>query len=105
MNTKLINCRARLLKFEEKEKQWERDAGLWAEKEKYFETKQAELEKELKELKEKDKEQQVPVVSSSVQSGTYSLSQAMSQVILKALEITGLKKQNKNLEDMVVKKE
>ena len=57
------------------------------------------MERELKELKEKDKEQQVQVISSSVQSGTDYLSRAMSQVILKALEITGLKKQNKNLED------
>ena len=44
MTTELIDCKERLLKFEEKEKQWEKDAGLWAEKEKDFETKQAELE-------------------------------------------------------------
>ena len=91
-----------MLKFEEKDKQWEKDAGLWAEKEKDFETKHEEL---WKELKEKDKEQQVPFISSSIQSGTNSLSQAMSQVSLKALEVTGLKKQNKNLEDIAEKKE
>ena len=45
------------------------------------------------------------VISSSVQYGTYSLSQAMSQVNLKDMEITGLKNQNKNLEDIAVKRE
>ena len=84
----MIDCKERLLKFEEKEKQWEKDAGIWAEKEKAFETKQAELEKE---LKEKHKEQKVPVISYSVQSGAYSLSQDMSLVSLKDLEIIGLK--------------
>ena len=59
MNTELIDCQARLLNFEVKEKQWEKDAGLWAEKETDFETKQAELEKE---QKEKNKEQQVQVI-------------------------------------------
>ena len=58
-----------------KEKQWKKDVGLWAKKEKSFETKQAELEKE---LKEKNKEKQVKVISPFVQSGTDSLSQAMS---------------------------
>ena len=39
------------------------------------------------------------VISPFVQSGADSLSQAMSWVSLKDLEITGLKNQNKNLED------
>ena len=85
-----------------KEKQWKKDVGLWAKKEKSFETKQEELEKE---LKEKNKEKQVKVISPFVQSGTDSLSQAMSQVSLKYLEIIGLKNQNKNLEDIDEKKE
>ena len=75
LNTELIDCKARLLNFEEKEKQWEKDAGLWVEKEKDFETKQAELENE---LKKKNKEKQVQVISPSEQSGADSLSQAMS---------------------------
>ena len=45
------------------------------------------------------------VISSSIQSGTDSLSQAMSRVSLKVLEITSLKNQNKNLEDIAEKKE
>ena len=96
----MINYRARLLRFEEKEKQWERDVGIWDEKQKNFETKQAELEKELEELKKNNKEQQVSVIPYYVQTGTYSLAQAMSRVNLKALEITGLKKRNVDLEDM-----
>ena len=48
LNIELIDCKARLLKLEEKEKKCEKDAGLWVEKENKFETKQAELEKELK---------------------------------------------------------
>ena len=47
----------------------------------------------------------MPVVSSSVQCGADSLSQAMSWVSLKYLEITSLKNQNKNLEDIDGKRE
>ena len=36
LTTGLVDCKARLLKFEEKEKQWKKDAGLWVEKEKDF---------------------------------------------------------------------
>ena len=61
--TELIDCKERLLKYEEKEKQWEKDAGLWDEKENTFETKHAELEKE---LKENNKEKQVQVISPPV---------------------------------------
>ena len=56
LTTKVIDCKARLLKFEEKEKQWEKDARLWAENERAFKTKQAEVEGE---LKEKNKEHEV----------------------------------------------
>ena len=45
LNTKLIGCKARLLKYEEKDKHWEKDTDLWAEKEKSFGAKQAEFEK------------------------------------------------------------
>ena len=53
-----------MLKFEEKKKQWEKYARIWAENEKDLKTKQAELEKE---LKEKNKEQEVQIISPSVQ--------------------------------------
>ena len=97
----MIDCKARLLKFEGK-KEWEKDAVVWVEKEEDFETKQVELEKG---LKEKNKEQQVQVISPFVQSGADCLSQDMPQVSLKDLEITGLKNQNKNLEDIDEKRE
>ena len=58
-----------------------------------------------KELKEKNKEREVHIISPPIQSGTNSLSQAMSQVSLRDMEITGLKKQNKNLEGVAVKRE
>ena len=88
--------------MEEKEKQWEKDAGIWVEKETFFETKHAEMESE---LKEKNKEQQAQVISPFVQSSVDSLSQDMSQVSLRDLEITGLKNQNKILEDIAEKRE
>ena len=56
MTTELIGCKARFLKLEEKEKQWEIDTRIWDENEKALKTKQAEPEKE---LKEKNKEQEV----------------------------------------------
>ena len=47
-------------------------------------------------LKEKKDEQQVKFISSSIQSGANSLSQAMYQVRLKELEMTSLKKRRNN---------
>ena len=70
LNAKLIYCKAMLLKLEEKKNKWEKYVGLWDEKEKDFETKQAVLENE---LKENSKEQQAQVISPYVQSGAYSL--------------------------------
>ena len=56
-------------------------------------------------LKEKNEQKKVQVISPSIQYGADSLSQAMSWVSLKYLEITGLKNQNKNLEDIDEKRE
>ena len=58
------------------------------------------MEKELKELKENTHEQPAPTAQSSEISGANSLSQSMSQVSLKAIEITGLNTQNRDLMDM-----
>ena len=82
------------MKFEEKEKQWEKYTRLWVENENILKSKQVELESE---LKENIKEQEVQIISLSVQSGVDSLSQAMSQVSLRDMEITGLKNQIKTL--------
>ena len=102
LTTELTDCKERLLKFEENEKQREKDARLWAENENALKTKQAELEKE---LQEKNKEQEVQIISPSIQSGADSLSRDMSQVSIKDMEIAGLNNQNKNLEDIAVKRE
>ena len=46
-----------------------------------------------------------PATIPNVETETTSLSKAMSQVKLKDVELTGVKQQNKNLEDMALKKE
>ena len=62
----MTDCKVKLLKFEEKEKQWEKYTRLWVENENILKSKQVELEKE---LKEKNKEQEVQIISPSVQYG------------------------------------
>ena len=100
LTAELTDCKEKLLKFEEKEKTWEKDIRLRVENENILKSKQAKLEKE---LKEKNKEQQAHILSPPIQSGTNSLSQAMSQVSLRDMEIIGLENQNKILEHMAVK--
>ena len=58
------------------------------------------MEKELKELKEKYQEQPMPLTQSSEVPDADLLSQAMSQVSLKNIDITGLMKQNQDLMEM-----
>ena len=53
MNGELTDCKAKLLKFTEKEKQWKRDMSLIVESEKTIKAKSDELEKKLK-AKEKE---------------------------------------------------
>ena len=48
---------------------------------------------------------EIPSTMLNVDTNTTSLSNAMSQVKLRDVELTGLKLQNKNLEDMASKKE
>ena len=59
----------------------------------------------MQELKEKNQIQQISAIPSSEASGVDSLSQAMSQASIKALEITTLRKQNHDLVDMDEHKE
>ena len=92
LNTELVNCKAKLLIQEVKCVQWKKYAELWAEENRAFETKKAELEKELKELKEKDQEQPTIGTQSSKVPDANSLSQDMSQVILNTIDITVLMK-------------
>ena len=53
LNTELVNCKAKLLVHEWKVVQWKKYAELWDEEKCAFEIRQVELEKELKEVKEK----------------------------------------------------
>ena len=102
LSTELSDCKSKLLKIEEKEKHWEIDAKLLIENEKDLRTKLATREKESQEKYEEVKNQStVP----SVETDATSLSKAMSQVKLKYEELTGLKQQNKNLEEVTLKRE
>ena len=56
-------------------------------------------------LQEKVKELELRIIPHVVGSSEQGIIQAMSQVSLKELEITGLKNQNKNLEDIAGKGE
>ena len=48
---------------------------------------------------------EIPATMPNLETDTNSLSNAMSQVKLRDEELTGLKLQNNNLEDMALKKE
>ena len=102
LSTKLIDSKAKMIKLEEKEKHWERDAKLLIENEKDLRTK---LETREKELQEKCEEVKNQITVPSVETDATSLSKAMSQVNLKDVELTGLKQHNKNLEEIILKRE
>ena len=90
------------MKFDEDKKQWERDMSLLVENEKDLKKKQEELEKE---LNEKGKEIELQIISNPTQVNIYYVVQDMSQVSLRDLEIIRLKNQNKNLENLALKRE
>ena len=90
------------MKFVEEKKQWERDMSLMVENEKSLKEKKAELEKE---LNEKGKDLELQIISPPAQVNTYYVVQSMSQVSLRNLEIIGLKNQNKNLDNLALKRE
>ena len=56
-------------------------------------------------LQEKEKELELRIIPHVARSSQQGIFEAMSQVSLKELEITGLKNQNKNLEDIAGKRE
>ena len=98
----LNDYKAKLLKFAEEKKQWERDMSLLVESEKTLKWKYDELEKK---LQEKEKELESRIIPPSAELGEQSLVQAMSQVSFKELEIVGLRNPNKNLENLALKGE
>ena len=58
-----------------------------------------------KELEEKGEVMEIYAIVPNTNTDTTSLASAMSQVKLRDVEITGLKQQNKNLEDIASKRE
>ena len=76
--------------------------SLFVENEKALKKKQAELEKE---LNEKEKDPEVQIVQPPAQASAESVVKAMSQVILRVLEIVGLKNKNNNIEKLYLKRE
>ena len=76
--------------------------SLVVESEKTLKAKYDELQKK---LQDKEKELESRIIPPSTKSSEQSIVQAMSQVSLKQLELVGLKKQNKNLESLDLKRE
>ena len=102
LNTKLTDCKAKILKTEEKERQWEKETKLIKESEEGLKFKLATHEKE---LQEKGEVMEISAIVPNTKTNTASLASAMSQVKLRDVELTGLKMQNKNLEDIASKRE
>ena len=82
---------------------------LVVESEKTFKIKFDEMERKLqekeKQLQEKEIELEGRIIPPTAESSEKTIVQAMSQVTLKDLELGGLKNQNKNLENLAVKRE
>ena len=88
LNIELIDCKARLLKLEEKERQWEKETKLLKESEEGLKFKLATQEKE---LQEKGEVMEISAIVPNTKTNTASLASAMSQVKLRDVELTGLK--------------
>ena len=88
LNDELNDCKAKILKFSQDKKLWEKDIFLLIENEKTLKRKQEELEKELNE-NEKDPDIQIfpPLAKANADSNI----QEMFQVSLTNLEFVGLK--------------
>ena len=90
------------MKFVEEKRQWETDMSILVKNEKALKEKQAELEKE---LNGKGKDLELQIILPPAQVNTNSIVQDMSQVGLRYLDIIGLKNQNKNLDNLALKRE
>ena len=102
LNNELLDCKAKLLKFADREKQWHEDMDLVVETEKNMKEKFEDMEKK---LQDKEKELESRIIPTTAQSIEQSIVQLMSQVIIKGLELTRLRNQNKNLENLEVQRE
>ena len=99
MNNQLIDYKENLLKFYDKEKQWKKDIFVEVESEKTMKEKFEEMERK---LQEKEKELELRIIPCVDESNEKSIVQDMSQVNLKDLELTGVKNENKILENLAV---
>ena len=102
LNTKLADSKAKILKLKKKEIQWEKESKLLKENEKDLKVNLVAKEKE---LQVKGEVVEILAIMPHVEIDTTSLSNSMSQVKLRDVELRGLNLQNKNLEDMASIKE
>ena len=75
MKNELLECKAKLLQFADKEKQWQKDMDLVAKSEKILKGKHDEIERK---LQEREKELEDRMVTLVAQSGEHAIVQAMS---------------------------
>ena len=73
-------------------------------KQRFYEMERKLQEKE-KELQDKEKELELRIIPPIVESNEHNIVQALSQVSLKDLQLSGLKNQNKNMENLRLQRE
>ena len=100
LNAELTNCKAKLLKLEEKERQWEAYIQLLKKSDAELKTRLAMREKE---LQGRSAESTIQSTSVAGEIDTGSLSREMSQIGLKDIELIKLKQQIEELEKERVK--
>ena len=93
---------SKIVKFVDKEKKWQEDMTSSGKNEKKWKEIHDEIERK---LQGGEREVEEKMVAPVAQIGEQTIVEAMSQVILKDVELRGLRHQNKVLEDMVVQTE
>ena len=97
------------MKFIEKEKKLQNDMTLIVGSEKALKTKEYEMEKRLQEkeqeLQEKEKQLEKEFNPPITEPGEFSIVPTIAQVIMKELEMIGLKHQNNNLKGLALERE
>ena len=78
LKNELLDYKEKLLKFADKEKQWQKDMALVVESEKTLKGKHGEMEKK---LQERERELEGKDMTHVAQTGEHSIVQAMSQEI------------------------
>ena len=88
LNKELLYCKARLLKFTNKENKWQEDMTVSAENENKCKERHDEIERK---LEGREKEIEERMVTPAALTGEKIIVEAMYQVSLKGLELTGLR--------------